>query len=71
MMRRTAGRHTLLCAAALAATLAPVLAAEQGVTRFGLSQVERAKVFAALPNWSGLWNPVGGLIFDLSSGAEG
>ena len=26
--------------------------------------VDRAKVMAAAPNWSGLWNPVGGLIFD-------
>ena len=44
--------------------LTPVVAAEQGVTRFGLAQAERAKAFVALPNWSGLWNPVGGLIFD-------
>jgi hypothetical protein len=58
------GRRALLGAAVVAATLTPVAAAEQGVTRFGLAQAERAKVFTALPNWSGLWNPVGGLIFD-------
>jgi hypothetical protein len=51
----------------LAALLTPVAAAEQGATRFGLSQAERAKVFATLPNWSGLWNPIGGLIFDPST----
>jgi hypothetical protein len=42
-------------------------AAEKGVTPFGLSQAERAKIMAGLPNWSGLWNPVGGLIFDPST----
>src|SRR5258708_32307303 len=58
-------RHgVLLGAAILAAALTPALAAEQGTTRFGLGQAERAKIFAVLPNWSGLWNPVGGLIFD-------
>ena len=61
------GRQALIGAAVLAAVLTPALAAEQGVTRFGLSQAERAKVFATLPNWSGLWNPVGGLIFDPST----
>jgi hypothetical protein len=38
-----------------------------GTTPFGLSQAERAKVFAGLPNWTGLWNPLGGLIFDPST----
>jgi hypothetical protein len=67
MTLRSNGRHALIGAAIVAAALTPALAAEQGVTRFGLSQEERAKVFAALPNWSGLWNPVGGLIFDPST----
>jgi len=63
-LRHIPGRRAWLGAAVVAATLTPVAAAEQGVTRFGLAQAERAKLFAALPNWSGLWNPVGGLIFD-------
>jgi hypothetical protein len=57
-----------LLAAVLTACLgSPALAQQKGVTPFGLSQAERAKVVAALPNWSGLWNPVGGLIFDPST----
>jgi hypothetical protein len=62
-MLRAAG---LLGVVSLAAALMPA-AAEQGVSRLGLAQAERAKVFATLPNWSGLWNPVGGLIFDPST----
>ena len=45
MTRRIPGRQALLGAAILAATLTPAGAAEQGVTRFGLAQAERAKVF--------------------------
>ena len=62
--RRIPGRRAWLGIAIVASTLTPVVAADEGVTRFGLAQAERAKVFTALPNWSGLWNPVGGLIFD-------
>jgi hypothetical protein len=57
----------LLGAVFLATGLTPVAALEQGATPFGLSQAERAKAFATLPNWSGLWNPIGGLIFDPST----
>ncbi len=39
-------------------------AQQAGVTPFGLAQAERIKAIAGLPNWSGLWTPVGGLIFD-------
>ena len=45
----------------------PAAAEQIGVTPFGLPQAERIKAIAALPNWSGLWNPVGGLIFDPST----
>ncbi len=65
---RLAIRALLIGAALLASSaLTPGFAEQTGVTAFGLSQAERAKVFATLPNWSGLWNPVGGLIFDLST----
>src|SRR6266567_6317815 len=65
---RLAIRALLIGAALLASSaLTPGFAEQTGVTAFGLSQAERAKVFAALPNWSGLWNPVGGLIFDPST----
>jgi hypothetical protein len=63
-MLRAAGLLGVVC---LAAALTPPAAAEQNATRLGLSQADRAKVFATLPNWSGLWNPVGGLIFDPST----
>ena len=43
MTRRIPGRKALLGAAI--ATLTPAVAAEQGVTRFGLAQAVRAKVF--------------------------
>jgi hypothetical protein len=60
------------CSAVLALLLAaamlfPANAQQKGVAPFGLSQPERMKVMARLPNWSGLWNPVGGLIFDPST----
>jgi hypothetical protein len=45
MTRRIPGHQGMLGAAILAATLTPAVAAEQGVTRFGLAQAERAKVF--------------------------
>ena len=45
----------------------PAAAEQIGVTPFGLPQAERIKAIAALPNWSGLWNLVGGLIFDPST----
>src|SRR5262249_43073684 len=69
VQRRTSRRTALpLLAAVLTACLSsPALSQQKGVTPFGLSQAERAKVVAALPNWSGLWNPVGGLIFDPST----
>ena len=35
-----------------------------GITKPGLPQAERARIMAALPNWTGLWTPIGGLIFD-------
>src|SRR5258708_4762166 len=57
----------LLAAALTACLSSPALSQQKGVTPFSLSQAERAKVVAALPNWSGLWNPVGGLIFDPST----
>src|ERR1700730_17704410 len=51
--------------AALAVSCAlPALAQQGGVTPFGRAKEERVKAMSALPNWSGLWNPVGGLIFD-------
>jgi hypothetical protein len=40
------------------------IAQQPGVTPFGLVQADRVKTIAGLPNWSGLWTPVGGLIFD-------
>jgi hypothetical protein len=39
----------------------------KGVTPFGSPAAERIKRMAELPNWSGLWNPIGGLIFDPST----
>jgi hypothetical protein len=45
MARRIPGHQGMLGAAILAARLHPAVAAEQGVTRFGLAQAERAKVF--------------------------
>ena len=61
--------HIVLIGAALlgGSALTFVFAQQQGVTPFGLAQAERTKAFANLPNWSGLWNPVGGLIFDPST----
>jgi hypothetical protein len=43
------------------------VAEQKGVTPFGLAPADRVKVIASLPNWSGLWNPIGGLIFDTST----
>jgi hypothetical protein len=52
-------------AAVLTACLSsPALSQHNGVTPFGLTEADRAKVMAARPNWSGLWGPVGGLVFD-------
>ena len=45
MTRRIPGHQGMLGAAILAATLTLAVAAEQGVSRFGLAQAERAKVF--------------------------
>jgi len=67
------GRTLVVSALVLASTIiiAPTPAAAQqapqGTTPFGLAQAERAKTFASLPNWTGLWNPLGGLIFDPST----
>jgi hypothetical protein len=49
------------------AVVSHAFAEEKGVTPFGLVQADRLKAFAGLPNWSGLWNPVGSLIFDLAT----
>jgi hypothetical protein len=67
--RGSRATQALLIGTALlaSAALTPAFAEQAGVTPFGLSQAERAKAFATLPNWSGLWNPVGGLIFDPST----
>jgi hypothetical protein len=66
--RRSFVRPFLLGAALLVCTtLTSSLGQQSGVTPFGLSQAERAKVYANLPNWSGLWTPIGGLIFDLAT----
>jgi hypothetical protein len=65
-------RAALFCAAAL--SLAPLQPHAQpaaqptaGQTAQGQSQGDRAKVFASLPNWTGLWMPIGGLIFDTAT----
>jgi hypothetical protein len=63
----TVARLLLGAAALVASSYAPALAQQKGVTPFGLSQADRTKAIATLPNWSGLWNPVGGLIFDPST----
>src|SRR5215470_767698 len=58
------GRTLVVSALVLASTIiiAPTPAAAQqapqGTTPFGLAQAERAKTFASLPNWTGLWNPL-------------
>lgn len=57
-----------LWGAVLAAGLVSQAAAQQrAVTPFGVAAAERVKALTTLPNWSGLWNPVGGLIFDPST----
>jgi hypothetical protein len=43
------------------------VAQQKGVTPFSLAHADRVKAFAGLPDWSGLWNPVGTLIFDLAT----
>ena len=54
-----------LCTAALLACFGAEAGADPiGVTPFGLPRAERLKAIATLPDWSGVWNPVGGLIFD-------
>src|SRR3979490_1331130 len=61
------GAAALVSGAALSLAVLPAFAQQKGVTPFGLVAAERAKPITALPNWSGLWNPVGGLIFDPST----
>ena len=67
--RRLALVRPLLIGAALLVclTITPSLGQQSGVTPFGVGQAERANAFASLPNWSGLWMPIGGLIFDLAT----
>src|SRR3979490_105443 len=61
------GAAALVSGAALSLAVLPAFAQQKGVTPFGLVPAERTKAITALPNWSGLWNPVGGLIFDPST----
>jgi hypothetical protein len=58
-----AGAAGLACALA-ALSAAQAAAVPAGTTPLGLSQAERAKAMAALPNWTGLWMPIGTLAFD-------
>ena len=57
----------LWAAVLTACSSSPAVSQQKGITPFGVPQAERSKMIAALPNWSGLWNPVGGLIFDPST----
>jgi hypothetical protein len=66
-VRLLAGTLVLGVALLAGSALTLVFAQQRGVTPFGQSRAERNMVFASLPNWSGLWMPVGGLIFDPST----
>jgi hypothetical protein len=64
---RTAAAIAALVAAGALSTAPAQAAGAPGTTPYGLTQAERGQALARLPDWTGLWMPVGALIFDLAT----